>query len=332
MSAASAFLRPALRRSNLEVRCNVSVKRLLLEGRRVVGVEMLDGQRHYGREVIICAGAIHSPMLLMQSGIGPAEALAKAGIKVVHNLPGVGTNLREHKLLSLQVKLNRPISRNRDYSGLRLAANVLRYGFNRSGPLARTFDVNALACSSPNEARPDLQITLCGQAADFQSTSGVRMHDWHGLTAFGYALRPESAGFIVPRSADMKAPPLIVTNFLATDNDRRRTVALARWMRNIFASAPLRGLVAAEHLPGTDVQSDDDIIAATHADQSAAHAVGTCRIGTDNLAVVSPKLRVHGIDGLRVMDCSVMPGQVSGNTNGPVTAMAWHAAKLILAE
>lgn len=327
-SAAQAFLRPALGRRNLEVMCNAQVARLLIEERRAIGVEMVDGTRHFAREVILSAGAIHSPMLLMQAGIGSGEVLRKAGISVVHDLPGVGANLREHKLFSLQVKLNRPLSRNREFGGLRLAANVLRYGLTRSGPLARTFDVNALARSSPDEARPDLQLTLSGQAADM-ADGKIRMHDWHGLSAFGYVLRPESAGHIQPASPDQAAAPVIVTNYLATEGDRRRTVATARLLRAIFAAPPLRDIVAEEHFPGGDVRSDEDILAAAHADQSAAHAVGTCRIGTDPLAVVDLQLRVHGIDGLRVMDCSVMPGQVSGNTNGPVTAMAWHAAGMI---
>lgn len=327
-SASQAFLRPALGRRNLEVMCNAPVARLLLDGRRAIGVEMADGTRHHAREVILSAGAIHSPMLLMQAGIGPAKALRKIGIKVIHDLPGVGTNLREHKLFSLQVRLNRALSRNREYAGLRLAANVLRYGLTRGGPLARTFDVNALVRSSADEVRPDLQITLSGQTADSEG-GAIRMHDWHGLSAFGYVLRPESAGHIVPASPDPAALPVIVSNFLATEGDRRRTIALARHLRAIFAAPPLRDIVAEEHFPGAAVSSDDEIIAAAHADQSAAHAVGTCRIGTDPLAVVDPQLRVRGIQGLRVMDCSVMPGQVSGNTNGPVTAMAWHAARLI---
>jgi len=327
-SAAQAFLRPARGRRNVRVECNAVVRHLLLEGRKVVGVAMADGTRHYAREVILSAGAIHSPLLLMQAGIGPGAVLKQAGIEVVHDLPGVGRNLREHKLFSIQVRLNQPISRNREYAGLRLAAHVLRYGLTRGGPLARTFDVNALARSAPDEPRPDLQMTFSGQTAD-TSSDVIRMHDWHGLSAFGYALRPDSAGFIQPRSPDAESPPLIVTNYLAAETDRRRTIALARRMRAVFASPPLRDIVAQEHFPGADVCSDEDIIAAAHGDQSAAHAVGTCRIGTDPLAVVDPMLRVRGIEGLRVMDCSVMPTQVSGNTNGPVTAMAWHAAGLI---
>ena len=328
-SAGQAFVRAARRRTNLRVITGSRVRRLLLEGRQAVGVECEGGQRHRGAEVILSAGAIHSPMLLMQAGVGPAEALRGAGVEVVHHLPGVGANLREHKLYSTQLKLRRPMSRNHEYSGPRLVANVARYILLRDGPLARTFDVNALVRSSAGEPRPDLQITFNETAVD-ASSSKPAFQRWHAISAFGYPLRPESVGCISLRSPDPDAPPLIRTNYLLADSDRRRTVALARIMRRIFAQPALAGIVERETYPGPEVETDEDIIRSCHGDQSAAHAVGTCRIGQDPMAVVDPQLRVHGVGGLRVMDCSVMPTQVSGNTNGPVMGMACRAADLIL--
>ncbi|MBV9511790.1 MAG: GMC family oxidoreductase N-terminal domain-containing protein [Caulobacteraceae bacterium] len=328
-SAGQAFVHAARRRPNLRAITSRRVRRLLLEGRRAIGVECEGGERHGGADIILSAGAIHSPMLLMQAGVGPAHALRQAGVSVVCDLPGVGANLREHKLYSTQVKLRRPLSRNRDYSGAGLAANVVRYLLLRDGPLACTYDVNALVRSTPEEPRPDLQITFTGTAADSASPK-PRLQRWHGMTAFGYPLRPDSVGSISLRSADPDAPPIIRTNFLLAESDRRRTVALARIMRRIIVQPALAGIIERETYPGPQVESEDDIIQACHGDLSAAHAVGTCRIGQDSMAVVDPQLRVRGLAGLRVMDCSVMPTQVSGNTNGPVMAMAWRGADLIL--
>ncbi|SCW59727.1 Choline dehydrogenase [Sphingobium faniae] len=334
MSAAHIFLRPAERRPNLRVETGILVDRLLIDGRRITGVRA-GGRQWLGGETILCAGAIESPALLQRSGIGPAETLQAAGVPLIHALPGVGRNLREHKLVMIQHRLRRWMGDNRAFSGWRLAANVAAYALLRRGALARTYDLNAFARSRADVERPDVQITFSAFSLDLRADT-MRFEPFAGMQMFAYPLRPTSQGSVDITGPDAGAPPRIRPHYLETEHDRRITVDMVRLMRRLAAAPPLAGLIAAETFPGDAMPDDDEaaIIAAAHRDQSCAHAVGTCRIGRadDPLAVVDPRLRVRGIDGLRVMDCSVMPTQVSGNTNAPVMAMAVRAATLILED
>lgn len=328
MSAARVFLRPAERRSNLVVRTGVMVDRLLFEGRRVAGVQA-GAEILQGGEVIVSAGAIESPALLQRSGIGPPEALAAAGVALVHALPGVGRNLREHKLVMLQYRLRVRIDDNREFSGWRLARNLVAYALARRGALARTYDLNGFVRSSTEAERPDVQITVSAFSLDLKAAK-LRFEPFAGMQIFGYPLRPTSAGRVEIVGPDAASSPRIRPNFLATEHDRRITVDMVRLMRRMTAAPALAEIVERETFPGSAMPDDDDaIVKAARRDQSCAHAVGTCRIGTDEDAVVDPALRVRGLEGLRVMDCSVMPTQVSGNTNAPVMAMAVRAARII---
>lgn len=333
MSAAHVFLRRAEQRPNLTIETGITVERLVTQGRRVTGVRA--GKREWrAREVILCAGAIESPALLQRSGIGPFETLAAAGVPLVHALPGVGRNLREHKLVMLQHRLLAGPSDNRAFSGWRLGLQVLAYAALRRGALARTYDLNAFARSSADVDRPDVQITFSAFSLDL-AAPGIRFEPFAGMQMFGYPLRPTSEGRVEIVAADPATPPRIQPNFLATRHDQRVTVDMVRLMRRIAAAPPLASIIAEESFPGRAMPDEEEaILAAAHRDQSCAHAVGTCRMGApdDEHAVVDPRLRVRGMEGLRVMDCSVMPTQVSGNTNAPVMAMAARAARLILED
>jgi choline dehydrogenase-like flavoprotein len=326
MSAARVFLGRAKGRSNLHIVTGVKAERILITDKRATGV-IAGGQTYHGNEIIVAAGTIESPALLQRSGIGPAAILQAAGVETLHALP-VGENLREHKLITLQFRLSTRLDENREFSGWRLVRNVIGYLLARRGVLARTYDLNAFARASAKAQRPDVQITISAFSLD-QHAGAMRFEPWPGFQMFGYPLRPTSTGSIAITSADPAALPGIRPNYLATAYDQETTVDMVRLMRRIARQPPLAGLIETETFPGTAMLDDPaSIIAAAQRDTTAAHATGTCAIGS----VVDARLRVLGMTHLRVMDCSVMPTEVSGNTNAPVMAMAWRAAGLILED
>ena len=326
MSAARVFLGRAKGRRNLQIVTGFKAERILIAGKCAKGI-VAGGKTYHGKEIIISSGAIESPALLQRSGIGPAAVLRAAGVELLHDLP-VGENLREHKLITLQFRLNARLDENREFSGWRLARNAVYYALARRGVLARTYDLNAFARASARATRPDVQITLSAFSLD-QHAAAMRFEPWPGFQMFAYPLRPTSTGSIAITSADPAALPRIRPNYLATAHDQETMVALVRLMRRIAMQPPLANLIESETFPGAAMQDDpESIIAAAQRDTTAAHATGTCAIGS----VVDDRLRVVGIARLRVMDCSVMPTQVSGNTNAPVMAMAWRAAGLILED
>jgi choline dehydrogenase-like flavoprotein len=335
VSAASAFIRPAMQRRNLRVICGVDINRLSFEGRRAIGVECSQAGvprlAKARRDIIVSLGAIESPKLLQLSGIGPAAHLQSVGVPVVHDLPGVGANLREHKLVNIQYRLNRRLSFNHELRGLRLYKNALKYFVLKRGLMANTFDLNALVRSSAKVPRPDVQITLSGFSRVMDATT-LALEPFPGIQAFAYPMRPESQGFLQIRSPNPADAPLIRPNFLATPYDRQVSIAMFRYLRQFFTRPALASLIVEESYPGARVESDAEILDLCRGNESCAHAVGTCRIGTDEMAVVDSRLRVKGVSGLRIMDCSVMPTQVSGNTNGPVMGMAWRGAELIIGD
>lgn len=339
MSAARAFLNPTIKRKNLIVRTGAQATRILFEGRRAVGVEFNGGScREIARarhEVIIACGAIQSPQLLQVSGIGPVDVLAAACVDVVSALTGVGKNLAEHLVVALPYRLSGPPGHNGRLRGPRLIAEVLRYYLCGSGLMSfGASEMGGFVRSSPEVAYPDLQLSLSPYTFARGLLQGkLELEDKPGLTIIGYALRPESRGEICIRTADMRDMPQIKPNWLATTGDRHTAVAIIRTMRNFVTQPPLRSYVKEEIWPGTDVQSDEALLAAFRGTfVSGLHAVGTCRMGSDADAVVDERLRVHGVDGLRVVDASVIPAPVSGNTNGPVMALAWRAAELIIQD
>jgi choline dehydrogenase len=336
-SSASAFLKPARRRPNLHLIKGATAKRLLTEGRTVTGVLVArDGgaeEAFRGRETILCAGAVQSPKLLQLSGIGPAEALRAIGVEAIHNSPGVGANLIEHRYLRFQYRLDADrLSYNREVSGWRLPINVLRYYATRGGVLASgAFDAGIAARSVPGLARPDIQINMTPVTLADRRTMTVEREP--GLQIIGYPMRPTSQGSVTAVSADYRQPPRIIANYLSTDEDRKTVLRMTDYIRRLAEQPALRALGMHETAPGDSVRSADDVIAHYLSEGSPCqHATSTCRMGVDARAVVAPDLRVHGVGGLRVLDGSIMPAMVSANPNAPIMAMAWRGADIMLAE
>lgn len=334
-SAAKAFLHPAMKRANLIVQTDTDVLRILFDGARAVGVKVRTaaGERDIlAREVILSAGALNSPVLLQRSGIGAAAQLRQAGVEVRVDSPDVGGNMREHRLLMNQYRL-RSGSENSEFHGMGLVRSVLRYAFLRGGPLtSAAFEVGGFIRTEPGEGRPDAQLGMGPMSVD-RASGGMALEREPGALCGGYVMRPESQGTIVITSPDPDVPALIDPNYLATDYDKRVSLALFRFIRRIFSQPSLAPYVVQETAPGVQIETDDEILDAFHrVGGSGYHAAGTCRMGQDPRSVVDASLRVRGVQGLRVADISVMPSLVSGNTNAPAMAMAWRASEIIEAE
>jgi choline dehydrogenase len=279
--------------------------------------------------MLLCAGAIQSPQLLQLSGIGPAPLLSKLGIPVVQDSPGVGENLQDHLQIRLIFESTRRTTNDDLNSWLGQAKLGLQWLMYRSGPLA--VGINQGGCFMrvlPNQAKtPDLQFHVATLSADM---AGGKVHAFSGLTMSICQLRPESRGHIRIRSTNPFEPPEMQPNYLATDLDRRTAVAGMKAARTIAASSVMRPYIRREIKPGPDA-SDDAALLEFCRNHGATifHPSGTCKMGHDPLAVVDARLRVHGVAGLRVIDCSVMPTLVSGNTNAPAVMMAEKAADMI---
>lgn len=335
VSAATAFLHPVRRRRNLTVVTDTLVDRIAIKDGKAVGVVCRGPRgavRYAAEETVISAGSLQSPKLLMLSGIGPADHLRDLNIAVQSDLPGVGGNLREHKTLTSQYRLAGEWSINRQVQGWRAYANMVRYLFTHAGPMASTYNLNAFVKTRPGLAQPDGQMLIWNLSMDKSVADALVPECWPGLLAMVYPLRTNSQGTLRLRSADPDDLPILRTNFLATDHDRSTMLGLVRYKRQLFAHPAVRPFITAETYPGADIQEDENILDAARRDQTCQHAIGTCRMGTDPLAVIDSDCRVHGIRGLRVVDLSSMPTQVSGNTNGPAMAFAWAAADRILSS
>lgn len=337
-SAARAFLKPARQRANLTVVTDAQVTRVLLEGTRAVGVEALCGgvlQRFMARrEVILSAGALESPRLLQLSGVGDGAQLQSLGIPVVAHNEGVGRNMREHLLYMAQWRLKHwRHSDNREYAGWRLARNALKYALAKSGVLGvGTYPVGGFYKTRPDAGRADAQLMMCPISLDF-SSGGMTMEAFPGMQLFSYGLRPRSQGHVRIVSPDPHQPAEVDPNYLSDPEDQRIAVDSLRFMRKLSAQPALTALIEDETRPGRAVQTDEELLDAFRAGgQSGYHACGTCRMGADEHSVVDAHLRVRGVQALRVMDLSVAPTMLSGNTNGPVMAMAWRAAGLMLED
>jgi choline dehydrogenase len=329
-SVADGYLRPALRRPNLTVATNAEATRILLEHGRAVGVvyrlERREEEALARREVIVSAGAINSPRLLQLSGIGPRETLERVGVEVAHDLPGVGRNLRDHLA-------NGIFCRSRDavtlYSA-ESARNLARWLLRRSGPLCSNVgEAAAFVRTRPELPGPDLELIF---APVLFVDEGLRPPPEEGFTIAAVALQPRSVGEVTLRSADAGDPPLIDPRYLSDPHDADVLVRGVRLARQIAAAEPLARYVADELAPGREAQSDEEILAHVRAiSQTLYHPVGTCRLGTDDDAVVDPALRVRGLDQLRVVDASVIPQLPRGHTNWPTVMVAERAAELIRA-
>lgn len=335
-SSARAFLAPVRSRTNLRVLTDAQVTRVVFEGRRAMGVEArVQGQVQRftaSREVILCAGALQSPRLLQLSGVGDGAHLQSLGIVPVTHNPGVGENMREHLLYMAQWRLRQwRHSENREYAGWRLGLNAAKYVFARRGVLGvGTYPVGGFYKTSTQASRPDAQLMMCPFTLDF---AGGGMEKIPGMQLFSYALRPLSRGHVRITSPDPDTPADVNPNYLAHEEDRRIAIASMRFMRRLVQQSSLAALIAEETRPGPALQTDEQLLDAyRQGGQSGYHACGTCRMGGDEQSVVDARLRVRGVEGLRVMDLSITPTMLSGNTNGPMMAMAWRAAELILED
>jgi choline dehydrogenase len=331
-SSATAYLRLAERRANLRVETGAHVTRILFNKASARGVQYVqDGQQHevHADQVILSAGAIQSPQLLQLSGIGEKKLLQSLSIPVVADLPGVGENLQDHLQLRVMYKCTRPITTNddlRSWSGkLRIAAKWL---FTRKGPLAIGINQGGLFTRVlPDSATPDVQFHFATLSAEL---AGAAPHPWPGFTMSVCQLRPQSRGWVRIRSADPLEPPAMQPNYLSTELDRRCAIAGIKLARRLAATDSLRPYVAEEYRPGPQATSDKDLLEfARNYGATIFHPSGTCRMGSDTMAVVDARLNVRGVENLRVVDCSIMPTLVSGNTHAPVVMIAENAALMI---
>jgi choline dehydrogenase len=281
------------------------------------------------REVVLCAGALQSPQVLQLSGVGPAELLRRHGIPVVADLPGVGENLQDHLALRLIYKCTKPVTTNDELrNAWRKALTGLRYVLFRRGPMAiGVMTAGMITRVLPDAKTPDIQLFLSTVSAEER---GASPHPFSAFTLVYYPMRPTSRGSVWIRSRDPFEAPAMQPNYLSTEYDRRVMLAGAKLARRLAATASLSPYVLEEYRPGPAVASDDEILEAIRNHGSSGyHPVGTCRMGRDARAVVDPRLRVRGVDALRVVDASVMPMLVSGNTNAATIMIAEKAADLM---
>lgn len=334
-SAYGQYLLPARKRANLTVITEALVQKLRLEGKRCIGVDYLSGTLQFARarrEVLLCAGVIQSPQLLELSGIGAPAVLEKAGVVVQHVLPGVGENFRDHFACRLKWRIRQKITFNERTRGFALFKEVLHYLTRRRGVLSLPIALgHGFVKSREQEPRPDLQFHF--SPASYGLGSSRRLDALPGMTVGVYPLRPESKGSIHIHCDDPAVAPVIDSRFLEHKEDQRRMIAGMRILREIAAQPALRAYCDHELSPGNKIVSDEELLefACIQGDTSY-HPVGTCRMGNDEQAVVDHRLRVHGLEGLRVIDASIMPTMVSGNTNAASLMIAEKGADMVLQD
>ncbi|MFW3616795.1 GMC family oxidoreductase [Billgrantia antri] len=331
-STAKAFLRPALRRSNLTLMKHAHCQRLVLQGKRVIGVEYQQGKQVFrvqaAREVLLASGAIGSPQILQCSGIGNPSHLREVGVECLHELPGVGENLQDHLQIRLVFKTRCRTLNDEVRHPLKKLAVGTQYVLTRTGPLTlAASQVCVFTRSRDGLERPDIQFHMQPLSAD-KPAEGV--HPFSAFTASVCQLRPSSRGHIRINSPDPSIYPSIQPNYLSTEEDCRVAVNAIKVARRIASQAPLASVITEEYVPGTGYQSDEELLdAAREFSQTIYHPAGTCKMGHDAMAVVDEQLRVHGLEGLRVVDASIMPVIISGNTNAPTIMIAEKAADMI---
>jgi choline dehydrogenase len=332
-STAVGYLHPVRTRSNLRVVTGALAEKVLFEGKRAVGVAC----REYGqprivratREVILCGGAVNSPQLLLLSGVGPEDELAQFGIPVVHHLRGVGKALQDHYSAPIKLKCRFPITVNDVMqSNIRKLKVGLQYYLFRSGPLTLAAGPAAVFVRTRRElATPDVKISVAPFSSDKLQDG---LHPWSGFALTVYQLRPESRGEIRLKSANPADAPAMFPNYLATETDRRAIVDGLKIARQILATSPMQHFITEEYQPGPSITSDDQLLEhARNRGGTVFHPTSSCKMGIDPMAVVDPELRVHGLDGLRVVDASIMPTVISGNTNAATIMIGEKAADLV---
>ena len=336
-SASKVFLRVAASRPNVTVVHSTDVLKLHFAGNKVSGIDLRDkdGVRtvDVAREVILSAGALHSPKILQQSGIGPGELLARLGIPVLVDAPLVGKNLRDHRLMSVMYNVTTG-SLNKEFGGLKLLGNVLKYLIGHTGPMTHAaHEIAGFAKTRPHLTRPDCQIG--GSLFSIEKTDkGLALGKGHGMSLMGYYTQPKSQGVLQVTSSEFDAPLKIDANYMTAPEDLEAAVALLRFIRNLTSQPALAKFIVAEIFPGKAVQTEDQILQTMiEAGATTYHYAGTCQMGNDaSSSVLDTHLRVRGVEGLRVADASIMPTLTSGNTNAPCMAIGRRAAELILLD
>ena len=331
VNTSKAFLGPAKDRPNLTIRTGAEVARLTFDGTRCTGVILRNGEKLTARETILSAGAVNSPHLLLRSGIGPADHLRENGVAIVHDAPGVGGNLQDHLQIRAVFKVTNATTLNTLANTFTGKARIgLEYLLRRTGPMSMApSQLGAFTRSSPDRTHPNLQYHVQPLSLD---AFGEDLHPFPAFTVSVCNLNPTSRGTIRLRNGDPDAAPLIAPNYLATDDDRQVAAQSLRQVREIAAQPALATYAPEEFRPGVAYQTDEELwrlagdIATT-----IFHPVGTARMGIDGdpMAVLDPRLRVRGVEGLRVVDASVMPTITSGNTNAPTLMIAEKAARWI---
>jgi choline dehydrogenase len=335
-SSAVAYLKPARNRANLRIETEALATKLVLEGKRVVGVQYrqrgAERTARAGAEVILCGGAYNSPQLMQLSGIGPAALLQAHGIEVKHDLPGVGENLIDHLQARLMFRCTKAITVN-DVLGTpwRQWMAGAQWMFTRSGPLTISAGHGVIFFKTDQRmATPDVQIHFIGFSTD---KIGTKLHPFPGFTATVCQVRPESRGYCRIVSNDPAVAPEILCNYLATETDRRTNVEGLKILRKIMQAEPMRPYIAEEIAPGPSVSTDEEWLEfCRQYGTTVYHPVGTCRMGPDTMSVTDERLVVRGLSGLRVADASIMPTMPSGNTNAACIMIGEKASDLVLED
>ena len=338
VSAARAYLYPAMSRDALSVRTHAQATAILLDGQRATGVRYVvvgnptPAEVHARREVLLCAGTMNTPKLLQLSGIGPAKLLQDLGIAVRHALPGVGENLSDHYSPRIVVRARNTTTINNLVHGPRLVQEVAKWLLRKPSVLGLSAAL-AYAFGKSDPALPTPDCTVIFTPASYRAGKLGSLDTFPGMTCGAWQMRPESTGYVRIRSTDPAEDPIIQPNYLASEKDRQVLLAAIRMARRILATPQIAAYSAAEEFPGPNVASDDELLHfARQQGSSCYHLVGTCRMGpeSDPTAVVDDQLRVRGIEGLRVADASIMPTVTSGNTYAPALMIGAKAADLIL--